>query len=226
MVNKRQPRRKRRNTRKSRGPTTKQLAIRIKKLEHTDELKYIHFNDTTAVSTSGIALGLSVLAQGDDFDQRIGEEVTAKYMNMKLRYTMSPSSGTSQIRIIVFWDMQTSGLGPDLLTAAGTLNATALLDNNTTTNSVMSPHNYRTKKRYKILMDRVFTKQPDDVLAEQILMINRNFKLGGAKIKYASSGSNTAAIVSRSLWVAVFGNTTAASVAASQQTFRVWFTDN
>ncbi|MGN5493394.1 hypothetical protein, partial [Campylobacter coli] len=135
-------------------PNNKNLARRVKKLEHSEELKYVDYYDTTALTTTGFLIPLSITAQGDDFNQRVGEEVTAKYMNMKLKYGKTTASINSQIyRFIVFWDLQTNGVGPTQLTSTSLI--TGVLDNGTITDALISPHNYRTRERYHILYDKL-----------------------------------------------------------------------
>lgn len=220
--NRKKSTRRKRRTPQNRGPTTKQLAVRIKKLEHTGELKCKHFNDASPATVSGLLLSLSGLAQGDDVDQRIGEEVTAKYLNMRLRFTKTASPNSSMYRVIVFWDKQTNGIGPYQLTSISSVDG--LLDNSVVTNGIMAPHNYRTKNRYKILMDKTYTLNAQSSSMVPYLNIKRNFKLGGAKIKYSSSGGTYTSIPSRSLWYIILSDAQGLAD-AYQHTFQVWYTD-
>jgi len=202
----------------------KNLDRRIKKLEHTQELKYVDYVDTTAITTTGVVIPLSILAQGDDADDRIGEQVTAKYMNMKFRLTKSVASANVNIvRVLVFWDLQTNGVGPIQFTS--TSPNTGLLDNLTITDRLLSPPNYRAKERYKILYDKVFIDNAQSSAMTEAKFIRRNFKLGGAKIKYSDSNGNTASLVSRSLWFMILGNTASTTETAPGNSFRFYFTD-
>lgn len=211
---------------KKKAPTNKQLATRVKKLEHTEELKYIDyywttspFNNTTTVQC------LSLMGQGDDFDQRIGEEVTAKYLNIKFRWRKGASSDAMYSRIMVFWDTQTNGSGPTLFTSGGN-EAVALLDNTTVTVSALSPLNYRTHQRYHVLLDKVFQISADSSAVEKYHMIKKSIKLHNAKIKYSSSGSTVAALPSRVLFVYMISAGQAADTGnAYNNAVRVWYTD-
>lgn len=221
---KRTQRTKRRRPQKKRGPTTKQLATRIKKLEHTEELKYIDYLDTAALAVAGTNKCYSLLGQGDDFNQRIGEETRVKYLNCHLRFTKAASANSSQIRIILYWDMATDGLGPTLL--ASSFIGAGLLDDTFITTKIMSPHNYRTSDRYKILYDKTIYLNPDSssVVINRMIKINR--KLGGAKIKYADSGSTVTSIVSRALNMCFFADSSAVTDVTVYNSTRVWFTDS
>lgn len=217
-------RKQRRRPQKKRGPTTKQLATRIKKLEHTEELKYDDTYNTSAISTTGTLLVLSVLAQGDDFNQRVGEEMRAKYINCKFRFIKAASVNAPQVRILLFWDKQTNGVGPVLLTS--TAPDTALLDVTTIGSSLICPHNYRTKKRYKILHDELIIFDVDSSLNIQTKLRRMNKKLGGAIIKFADSAGTIASLVSRSLCFAILGDSTAVTDVAPSLSFRLWYTDS
>lgn len=215
----------RRHPHKKRGPTTKQLATRIKKLEHTEELKYIDVLNSTALSTTGTSLVLSVLAQGDDFNNRVGEEVRAKYVNCKLRLAKTtPSANINQVRCILFWDLQTNGSGPVILTS--TLADSGLLDNSSITSVLLSPHNYRCSQRYKILYDKVHVLNPDSTTTQMARYIHINKRLGGAKIKYTDSSGTIASLTSRALCFSILSDTSSTTEITPTLCFRVWYTDS
>jgi len=216
----------RKRTYKRRQPKrlqNKNLDRRIKKLEHSEELKYIDYSDNALLQTGGRLVALSLLAQGDDFNQRIGEQVQAKYLNLKMTFNKStPSANINWIRVLVLWDLQTNGIGPIQL--ASTSLVTGVIDD-TTIASILAPHNYRTKQRYKILHDKLYINNPDSTTTERMFQVKRNIKLGGATIKYNSSAGTTAALSSRSLWILTFCDSDSPSEISPYITARVWYTD-
>lgn len=217
--------RKRKFVKRKRVPTNKQLATRVKKLEHTEELKYADSYDASVITTTGYMLHLTGIAQGDDFNQRVGEEIVAKYLNMKLRLTKAASVNAPQVRCIIFWDMQNNGVGPTFLTSTDPIQA--VLDNSTVTNIMLSPHNYRTKDRYHILWDKVITINPQDSLSTSAHIYKKNIKLSGAKIKYGSSSGSIAATVGRALYFSIVGSgASAVNEVTPNISNRVWFTDS
>jgi len=216
--------RKRKFVKRKRVPTNKQLATRVKKLEHTEELKYLDSFDASVLTTTGFILHLTGIAQGDDFNQRVGEEVISKYLNMKLRLSKTASINSPQIRCIIFWDMQNNGVGPTLFTSTSLVEG--LLDNAVITNTMLSPHNYRTKDRYHILWDKHITFNPDDVTANQTINYKKNIKLSGAKIKYGTSAGSIAATVGRALYFGIFGTTSSVTDVTPNIANRIWFTDS
>jgi len=201
----------------------KNLDRRIKRLEHSEELKYVDFYDTPAVSTTGTLFNYNQIAQGDDFNQRIGEEVVDKYLNLKIRNVKAASVNACAVRYILFWDMQTNATGPVQL--ASTSLMTGLLDNSTITDVLTMPHNYRTKQRYHILMDKVMVMNGEESTSSKIWMLKKSLNLGGAKIKYGNSGSTVASLTSRSLWLLQIGTAIAVTDAAPQIGTRLWYTD-
>ncbi|AUM61855.1 capsid [uncultured virus] len=200
----------------------KNLEKRITKLEHTEELKYIDYYSIATWVGGPIIFFLNNIGQGDDFNQRVGEEVTAKYLNLMYRFTAPAGTNSNDVRIIVGWDMQTNGVGPTALKSTNAVEG--LLDDDTITQALLSPHNNRNKDRYHVLYDKTYTFHRQESTVVETYVVRKSFKLGGAKIKYASSGSTIAALTSRSLFVAGFVNST--SNLTFQIGHRFWFTDS
>lgn len=218
--------RKRKYVKRKRVPTNKQLATRVKKLEHTDELKYHDTVYTASVynNTTTFVL-LSNMGQGDNVEERLGLEATAKYINFKIRLIKSASIYPALWRIIAFWDVQANGAAPGLLASANP--STGLLDDNIIGNVLLAPHNYRTKERYKVLMDKQYTQNPYEPTVLETMNIKKNFKLGGAKLKYGDTGTTVNNQASRALYVwAVNANDSGSANANWILTARLWYTDS
>lgn len=202
----------------------KNLEKRITKLEHSEELKYNDWSDGTTLTALGFAHHLTGLSQGDDYNQRIGEEIIAKYLNLKLRYQKTTASANySTIRCLVFWDMQNNGTGPTVFTTSDL--AQGVLDDTTIGSIFLCPHNYRTKERYHILMDKVLVMNPNATDTKQEIFYKKNIKLSGAKIKYSNSSGGYASVTSRALWILILADATTASEVTPVNSARFWYTD-
>jgi len=210
-----------RRPRRTRKVTNKNLARRVKRLEKRPELKYHDVYSTTGPTAAGTANSMLFIAQGDDFNQRIGEEITAMYLNLNLRLTATVNTVVSYIRTMIVWDKQNNGTGPVFLASSSL--AEGLLDDTTITSSILSPHNYRTKQRYVILYDKLHLLTPQSAGTEVAMKLRRNFKLRGAKVKYSSSGATVADLPSRDLIYVQFS--TVASTITVLNSFRLWYTD-
>lgn len=220
-MSKQQHRKKMEKKGKKPVPTNKQLATRINRLRKQGEMKYEDVSNASAISPTGTIIALSTLAQGDNVEERVGEEVTQKYMNMNCFLTHSPDVNPGLVRVIVFWDLQTNAVGPTAL--ASTDPQLGLLDNVIITSPLLSPHNYRCHDRYKVLYDKVWIINPLSSAVLATHHVKKNFNLHNAKIKYGSSNSGVAGIVGRALYCMVIGPTNANL--AINMNFRSWFGD-
>jgi len=198
------------------------LKKRIKRIEHSDELKYNDLFFTNTFDNNGVAFSLASLAQGDDSNNRVGEEINAKYLNFYYRGIQGVSIGTANIRIVVFWDMQANALAPTFFTA-GTSPEEGLLDDTVITSRFLCPANYRTKQRYKILYDKTMAINPDSTTTSKAVFVKKSFNLGGAKVKYADSGATLASLTSRALYILCVGST--GNTMGNNLGTRFWYTD-
>lgn len=219
---------KRRVAKKNKGkkkvPNNKQLSRRIKKLEHSEELKYDDDYDAATVYNNSSFLLLNNIGQGDDYNQRIGEEIVSKFLNIKFRIGRTASIDAITYRVMVFWDLQANGAAPTLYTSTSL--TTGLLDNSLVSIPSMVPHNYRTKDRYHILFDKTYVNNAESSATIKWMQINKNFKLGGAKVKYGTSGNSIAAIASRALYFFCMAHTSSATDTTDfRVATRFWFTD-
>jgi len=221
MPYKRPKRKNRRRKPRTHRPPYQRLETRVRKLERSNELKFTDTYSTTAPVSTGVLICPSLLAQGDDSTNRLGEEITNKYLNMMIRWIHPLGNVPEQLRVLVFWDMQVNGAGADLATSL----ATSVLDNSVVATLLLAPHNYRTKKRYKILHDKVYVIDPDSTGTDKIRFIRRNFNLHNARTKYNVGGStiNISTITTRALYIAHV--TTTANTSTIAVGARLWFVD-
>jgi len=210
------------------GPSNKQLATRIKKLEHSEELKYIDaaFGDTWVDSST--VLVPCAIGQGDDVNQRVGEEVIAKYLNLKVTVNSAANVTPLKARLMVFWDLQANGEPPGLFSSdVGIGPSKALIDDAVITTKWFAPLNYRTKHRYTVLMDKMIVINPQSSSTKTLKFVKKNLQLGGAKIKYSDSGATGTSLTSRALYIYGYvpGSVSGSYESALINT-RFWYTDS
>jgi len=204
------------HAKKKGAPTNKQLATRIRRLQNQQEIRFEHGAvGSLDYSTAGGFIYPMQIAAAVDIPYRIGNEVIAKYCQASFTLSHLPgATGTSQYRIVAFWDNQSDGndswgypgtTGPAVPTTDSSY-ANALFDNTVITNKLITPFNPRTKDRYKILKDKVYHMDP--FLTGSFLQrtVRMKINLGNAKIKYGT-GNNANNIVSKQLVFFLYNNT-------------------
>lgn len=204
MAVKRRPRRK--QNRKKKAPTNKSLNKRIKNIEHNMiETKYAHvFVNGTVITAAGIQTFLHPVAQGDTRNGREGNEILASAIHLRLQFrTDIDNTNPSSVRMLLVWDRQPNGAAPT------TLGANGILDNTTITNVLLSPHNYDSKDRYKILHDKVYVLTPATEgtvtagVVVQVGGIDRHvviWKKLGRNIKWNAANGTISEVVTNSLY--------------------------
>lgn len=108
------------------------------------EWKYSDTQVNIDLSTTPGYVLLNGLVPGTAATQRIGQNVSIKSIEVKLRMQVTPATGVDQfVRVLIAVDRQPNGAAPvigDLLTAT----------------SVTAPRNLNNRKRFKILMDKPY----------------------------------------------------------------------
>jgi len=195
----------------------KVLASKVKSLEHKPMLKYLDTYYTSALLAAGSIVCINPLAQGDDFNQRGGEQVYSKFLSCRFRLNRPSASTADFIRIMVFWDKQFNGTGGSI---GGLVDG--VLDNDVITGIALSPYNHRCAERYKILYDKTFTFNPNSTATDEGLIAKVNINLHGVKVNYSDSGATFASITDRGLLFFVSSSNTAITPAFA---FRYWYTN-
>lgn len=153
---------KRRMSKRSRkGPTTKSLAKKVRKIENNlIELKWIDIAlaATPIPNGSGVTTNSwSFPVQGDTAFTRNGNVINPTSFLMKLTLNTDPDLiEPCRVRVLVFWDRQCNGAVP---TIQG-INANGLLDDTVITDTTKSYRNLNTIERYTILSDKLYTFNP------------------------------------------------------------------
>lgn len=212
---------------KKKVPNNKQLAVRIKRLENTAELKYDDSYNSSTWTNNVTVLNVTGIAQGDNINERVGEELTAKYLNIRIRNVKTPDPAAAYYRVILFWDKQSNAGPPVLYVGAGLANAnTALIDDSVVSDQQVAPLNYRTKQRYHVLWDKMYALNPYGGLTSNFAHDKvKNFNLGGAKIKYGGNASTD--LTSRALYFFYTNTHGSPSVNTSDRVgIRFWYTDS
>lgn len=164
----------------------------------------------------------NILAQGDDFNQRIGEEVTAKYIDFFCRFEHLAGVNSSKFRVTVLWDKQWNGnTNFDPLTSTASV-TTAMVDNSTISDRFIAPFNDRTSERYAILYDKTFVINPDSSSTLKEVLWKKKINLSNALIKYADSQGVVESLTSRALILSLFTPSSGTNSAAS---YRFHYTD-
>jgi len=191
---------------------TKKDAIQDRKIERITrrivamepEQKYRDVYDTSPPVAGMIAINLTRIGQGDDFDQRIGEEIRASNLHLNVVLTHGAIAFATMCRMFVVWDKQSNGSGVFFPLASIDL-AQGFLDDSTVVNQVQSPLNYRCKERYSVLYEHTWIMNPSDPATTQNLMVKKKIPLSNAIIKYSDSSSLATSLTSRSLLVVYYG---------------------
>lgn len=226
--------RKPRQSAKPRSKVDKKLSRRISKLESSIEHKYIDtVSDLTLTNSGGAISLLSAIDDGTDYNERVGNQITAKKVFMQYRlyhesFAVEPGGTPEQVRVILFWDVQFNsnvnftiftGPSPTSLELSG-----ALLDNRGGMVTVNAPYNINTSQRFKILYDKVHNMNHGSDLYGVVVNVKKMISLHGATIKYSDASIGVDSMPSRNLVMVAYDSL---STTAAQYNFttRFFFTD-
>jgi len=182
----------------------KLLKKEVDKLKEEPEIKYkdsVTLLQVPDLTGTDIYFGLDI-AQGDDFNERVGEEILLKKQEWQISIQSLPTTISKRYRVIMFMDRQVNGNPPAIF--ATTSATSGLLDNLSIADAFYAPHNQRTSERYKIYYDKLHIYNPEDSLSGYRKEI-RFGKTFNTKIKYADSTGTLTALTSKNIWVLVLG---------------------
>lgn len=141
----RRPRRRRRGGRRRtrHGMTARGLAL--KALAHIDtSVKYLDFqpgNVQPFLGTS-VAIVLNAMLEGTDHNQRIGEAVKMRSIQVRMLVTQAVAENVL-VRMLLVYDTQPQGGAPAILAT--------ILEDDQAQNSLISPRNLNSNRRFKVL---------------------------------------------------------------------------
>lgn len=181
MYQKRYRRKFTRRPRKSSGwAGVAQKALKVAKFVRTLVNVERKFCDTSQigllVNISGGVIPLSLIGQGSDYNQRNGNSVKLTSMYMRAYFDISTSQPWTQIRTLVFRDMEGRGSLPAVTDVLETANVT-------------SPLNHLNGSRFKILFDKFqgFSNQGTNTQHFKIFRkLNTHLKFQGTTAAQAS----------------------------------------
>lgn len=161
-----------------------------------------------AADTTGSVTLLNGVAQGDDFNNRQGRQVTMTSISIKgMLQPVDASTNPTYCRLIVVWDnAQNSGSAPVI---------TDLL-----AQSVSESHNnLNNRMRFKILMDEQYaiggvsnTATQAYAGAPSVYTVNRYLKLPqGCTTTFSGTGATAGSIQSGAIWMFTIGDQAAGS---------------
>ncbi len=110
------------------------------------ETKFLDFNFTSNPTQSGTVDNLSVMVQGTDLSQRLGDSI--KLQSIEFNYGVVLGTGDAFVRVMLVRDMENQG---------GTPTASEVLQVNATAKTVFSAPNYINRNRFSILYDETTT---------------------------------------------------------------------
>lgn len=149
---------------KSRQPSVKSLAKKVKKIQREQELNHKDVYVNTPIDDLGTLTILNSLNVGDATEggvlnkSCIGTSIQFRAFIDMLETAGAPTP--QSVRHIIFWDRQSNGI---VLT-----NTTAiplLLDNDVITNNLVAPYRMATQKRFKIVYDKSYALFAQEIVA-------------------------------------------------------------
>jgi len=175
----------------------------VSKLKHLPEVKYKQQQASNPLSAPGSIFLLTSVAQGDNFDQRVGEEIICKSIQIGWRWQHQAGAIGDQIRVIVFWDLQNNSSGPEGLASIYGID-NSLLDDTVITRA-FAPINRRLSQRFKVLSDNLYLINPNASNTIQNLCVKKSYNLGGARLKFTDSAATIASLPTRALYMYITG---------------------
>ncbi len=219
------PFRRRRHRRTRRNVSTAVKALRLARRAYNSsdhERKFVDSvfdNFAIAPAATAVLFLENGIAEGVSENQRIGERVRLKMLDLRLNFGKAPANvnSTAICRFTVLWDRQPNG---------GLATVAQVLETVTGTNNILdlcSPYNAQNRKRFQILKDVRFTLNDgfneDRVFHWRVSLRNKTPQYNGAGA--AIGNINTGAPL-----IMVLGDITAGgNVTVLDATTRLWYVE-
>ncbi len=185
-------------------PTLKDRVKRVekglRKVKQVQEVKYID-NEVAATFANDAAIyTINNIAQGDDVDQRDGDTISLRHLEVNLLITWnSAATSTDTVRMVILKDRQADGAVP--------LQA-ELFDG--TTLGCIEHFNDVYDSRFIILLDKVINNPFPSTAKNKTQTVRYRMKLRG-KAKFIGTGSAITDVGQGSVFICTTGNQTVAS---------------
>lgn len=159
-------------------------------------------------SVSGNINFLSIISQGVDYTQRIGDSIKIQRMEFNFRYTIGLGT-KSTVRLMVVRDLDCQGVIP---------NVTDILE----IADVLSPKKYLNTERFSILVDEIqalsTTGTPNSV---------SEFNLSHeGHIKYLNNGASATSAGKGTIFLLTISNETITNAPSVNAYARIYYTDD
>lgn len=120
----------------------------VRKVQNSAELK-MHDIEVTGTASSGSSFQLLTgIAEGDTAYTRTGDEIVATSLRGVLKLVTDTNRSHITCRVLIVRDLLSQGVAPFV---------TDVLNNDNITSLIMAPYRRSSRKRYKILYDRLMT---------------------------------------------------------------------
>jgi len=185
----------------------------IRKLINVEE-KVIEVDSTSATfTTTGTLVSLSTVAQGSDFNERVGNSIKLQEIEVNARIFMNTASGNSVYRFIIVRDLDGYGTAPAV---------SSILSNGVgTTTAPLAIKDFLNRKRFSFLFEEMGTLSPQ---GERGVYISVRIPHEG-HILYLGSTATAASNGKGSLYLLVLSDETVNMPTIAFQS-RVTFTDD
>lgn len=115
------------------------------------ETKVAEATGTASISTTGAVTSCSLIAQGLDYGNRVGDSIKLQRIEFRVRWTVGTGTGTF-CRVLLVRDLDGYGTKPGLTDVLQAV-------------TVLSPKNYLNADRFSILYDELSTLNQSDTVS-------------------------------------------------------------
>lgn len=165
---------------------------------------------TTQADTTGVVVPLTQMEQGLDYiNNRVGDSIKLQKIEIRYRMTINSSTTNTQVRVILFRDLDGYGTAPTIADVLQTV-------------SILSPENFLKKDRFSILYDELVTL---DAGGDSSAVGDIHIPHEG-HVKYLGSTSAAASNGKGSVYFLVLSNETSVNSPFFAHHERVYFTDD
>jgi len=172
------------------------------------ETKIAEATGTSSIDTAGAVTSMSLIAQGLDYQNRIGDSIKLQRIEFRVRWTVGTGTGTF-IRTLLVRDLDNYGTKPTLGDVLQTV-------------SVLSPKDYLNADRFSILYDELGTLNQSD--ANSVSMYNEPHE---GHVKYLGTTAADASNGKGSLYMMFLSNEAAGATAPTVVLHtRIYYTDD
>lgn len=180
----------------------------------THETRYLLSDAAaTSLSTTPSFTVLNLMQQGDTAGTRDGNKIYLQSVDLRVQLIVADT--TNLVRMLLVYDRQSNASNPS---AVGIAN---ILDVPAAASQALGPQLIPTKRRYNILLDRIFTL---DLVDKYTWMIHKHIKIN-KYTEYNGNAGTVADIITGGLYLIFISDSTAVSHPTMQFTAKLFFKD-